>query len=55
MIFRYLLFIRVVVGAPLGNMTSPSTERNRYGSVYKCDSDRPSCEVIAIDDRSKCF
>lgn len=41
----------VVVGAPLGNMTSPSTERNRYGSVYKCNSDRPSCEVIAIDDR----
>lgn len=40
----------VVVGAPLGNKTSRSNERNRFGSVYRCRSGAPSCEVIEIDD-----
>ncbi|KAK2570479.1 Integrin alpha-8 [Acropora cervicornis] len=43
----------VVVGAPLGNKTSPSNERNRFGSVYRCRSGAPSCEVIEIDDSGK--
>jgi len=42
----------VVVGAPLGNRTSPTRERERYGSVYKCTTDSTKrCEVIKIDDR----
>jgi len=41
----------VVVGAPLGNKTSRYSERDRYGSVYRCNPDTKKCEVIAIDDR----
>ena len=48
-----VLIFRVVVGAPLGNKTSPSRERDRYGSVYKCRHDSTNCEVIAIDDSGK--
>lgn len=52
---NFLLCFRVVVGAPLGNKTSRSNERNRFGSVYKCRSGAPSCEVIEIDDSGKWF
>ena len=44
-----------MVGAPLGNKTSRSNERNRFGSVYRCRSGAPSCEVIEIDDSGKWF
>lgn len=43
----------VVVGAPLGNKTSPFRDSrfNRYGSVYKCNTDSTkNCQVIPIDD-----
>ncbi|XP_078376331.1 integrin alpha-V-like isoform X2 [Oculina patagonica] len=47
---------KVVVGAPLGNKTAQTdkdfTERERYGSVYKCSTSDPKkeCIVITIDD-----
>lgn len=41
----------VIVGAPLGNKTSNSVERNRYGTVFKCHSDSTNCDVISLDDR----
>ena len=44
-----------MVGAPLGNKTSRSNERNRFGSVYRCRSGAPSCDVIEIDDSGKWF
>ena len=44
-----------MVGAPLGNKTSPTNERNRFGSVYRCRSGTPSCEVITIDDSGELF
>lgn len=43
-----------MVGVFLGNKILFFCERNRYGSVYKCNIDLiKNCEVILIDDSGK--
>lgn len=54
---QYFLFYRVLVGAPLSNVTSrlDGSTLPRYGAVYKCEytGSNVPCKFIPVDNTRK--